>query len=219
MVSTESTTTAEEQDTSRQNKPGNSPIAEAGGEQFGDPLRGVFTGAPCEPPADTSARLSHPSLSHPVNRSFRSIAFKHAQQTHGNHFVQRVMLQRNPSSSRTIQRECACGGTCTACQQSLSVPGGQAFEAESASNPLVQTKSAAGSTNTQSANQVIPGGGGEPLAEAPRNRMESGFGRDFGDVRIHTDDRAAASAEGSAQMHSLAVVTFILQEVSTRLSL
>ncbi len=42
---------------------------------------------------------------------------------------------------------------------------------------------------------VIGSGGGQPLDELVRGPMESSFGQDFGDVRIHTDARASASAE------------------------
>lgn len=162
------------------------------------PFRGVFTGAFGEPPTDTAAGFfSNSTLSLSANHNFRSIALKRAQQSHGNHFIQRALAKRQSNPTQMIQRECACGGTCTACQESLSVPGNQAVEAESASNPLVQAKSTSGSTNTQQANHelTIPGGEGEPLAERSRSVMESHFGRDLGDVRIHTDDSAAASAE------------------------
>lgn len=42
---------------------------------------------------------------------------------------------------------------------------------------------------------VIGKGGGSPLDESTRNSMESRFGQDFGDVRVHTDAKASASAE------------------------
>lgn len=44
-----------------------------------------------------------------------------------------------------------------------------------------------------------PWGGGRPLAERVRSDLESGFGRDFGDVRVHTghDAHAAARALGA----------------------
>jgi hypothetical protein len=42
---------------------------------------------------------------------------------------------------------------------------------------------------------VINSGGGTPLAAATRADMESRFGQDFGDVRVHND----AAAHGSAQ--------------------
>lgn len=42
---------------------------------------------------------------------------------------------------------------------------------------------------------VIGKGGGSALDEGTRSTMESKFGQDFGDVRIHTDAKASASAE------------------------
>lgn len=42
---------------------------------------------------------------------------------------------------------------------------------------------------------VVGKGGGMPLDESTRSTMESRFGQDFSDVRIHTDSRASASAE------------------------
>ena len=42
---------------------------------------------------------------------------------------------------------------------------------------------------------VIGKGGGLPLDESTRSTMESSFGQDFGDVRVHTDSRASESAE------------------------
>ncbi|MGH2898399.1 MAG: DUF4157 domain-containing protein [bacterium] len=42
---------------------------------------------------------------------------------------------------------------------------------------------------------VIGKGGGAPLDESTRSSMESRFGQDFGDVRVHTDSRASESAE------------------------
>jgi len=41
---------------------------------------------------------------------------------------------------------------------------------------------------------VIGSGGGRPLDDDVRGRMEQSLGHDFGDVRIHTDGRAADSA-------------------------
>lgn len=42
---------------------------------------------------------------------------------------------------------------------------------------------------------VIGKGGGMPLDESTRATMESSFGQDFSDVRIHTDSKASESAE------------------------
>jgi hypothetical protein len=41
---------------------------------------------------------------------------------------------------------------------------------------------------------VIGGGGGAPLDTETRGFMESRLGQDFGDVRVHTDDKASESA-------------------------
>jgi hypothetical protein len=197
----ETTNAVEQREVQSNHSLGALPTAEAGSE-FGGPLSGVFTGALGEPPADTTARLSHPSLSHPANASFRSIAFKRAQQAHGNHFVQRAMMLRNPSSSRTIQRECACGGTCSSCQASLSTPALPQVEVgpvstDPVSNRTAQRKANSDSSTTERAKPdlAIPVDKGEPLAESLRKLMESRFGRDLSDVRIHNDDSASASAE------------------------
>lgn len=42
---------------------------------------------------------------------------------------------------------------------------------------------------------VVGKGGGAPLDTATRSSMESAFGRSFSDVRVHTDDKASASAD------------------------
>jgi hypothetical protein len=42
---------------------------------------------------------------------------------------------------------------------------------------------------------VVGSGGGSPLDVGVRSSMESAFGTSFGDVRVHTDDRASRSAE------------------------
>ena len=42
---------------------------------------------------------------------------------------------------------------------------------------------------------VVGSGGGSPLDASTRSTMESAFGTSFGDVRVHTDDKASGSAE------------------------
>lgn len=42
---------------------------------------------------------------------------------------------------------------------------------------------------------VVGRGGGTPLDESTRETMESSFGQDFGDVRVHTDQQASESAK------------------------
>jgi hypothetical protein len=46
-----------------------------------------------------------------------------------------------------------------------------------------------------SVHDVVGNGGGQPLPDAARTKMEASFGQDFSQVRIHTDAGAAASAK------------------------
>ena len=106
---TETTSAAEEHESTR--KPDTISPPELSGEQAGGPLAGALTGAFGEPPA--TRVFNHPALLLSPNSNFRSTALRRAQQSHGNHFVQQAMrgIQRTPSSTQIVQRECACGGT------------------------------------------------------------------------------------------------------------
>jgi len=154
-----------------------SPATEVG-EQFGGPVGAVFNSALGGRSEDSAAKLLRtPALSHPTNSAVRGVALKRAQQTHGNRFLQRALAQPAKSAGTTIQRECACGGTCQSCLQ-LQTATTPAPALETTGDPLAAQ------------------GSGRPLDERPRQLMESRFQKDFSDVRIHTDDRAADSAEG-----------------------
>ncbi len=51
---------------------------------------------------------------------------------------------------------------------------------------------------------VVRSGGGSPLDKDTRQSMESGFGHDFSDVRVHTDARAGESAKAvNAQAYTV----------------
>lgn len=54
---------------------------------------------------------------------------------------------------------------------------------------------AGGEEERSPVHDVIGKGGGTPLDEGTRSTMESRFGQDFSDVRIHTDAKASQSAE------------------------
>ncbi|MET0649824.1 MAG: DUF4157 domain-containing protein [Pyrinomonadaceae bacterium] len=95
----------------------------------------------------------------------------------------------------TVQRKCACGGKsaagddCTECNSKENVirrsPTGKEVEAEAE----------AGAEAGAAAADVLPAEGeGRPLDASSRDFMESRFGEDFGHVRVHTGERAAASA-------------------------
>jgi hypothetical protein len=93
-----------------------------------------------------------------------------------------------PSRGHILQRKCACGNHATA--------GGECVECSSKKGALQRA----------SANKGIIGGAppivhdvlsspGQPLEPDTRAFMESRFGYDFRDVRVHTDQRAVESAK------------------------
>ncbi|MCI0698648.1 DUF4157 domain-containing protein [candidate division KSB1 bacterium] len=93
-----------------------------------------------------------------------------------------------PVRSGLPQRKCACGnsagldGECKACRNTrLSVQRRDASETELATVPRVVHEASQSS--------------GHPLDPTTRAVMEPHFGHDFSEVRIHTDARAAESAQ------------------------
>jgi hypothetical protein len=70
-------------------------------------------------------------------------------------------------------------------QASASRPSGSAYDA------VFALQRAAGNRAVTS---LLGGGSGKPLDSATREEMEARFGRDFGDVRIHDNESASASA-------------------------
>ena len=58
----------------------------------------------------TLSRLQSPSVAHPSKSYGIAAPLLDLQRTHGNRFVQGLL------NGTVIQRTCACGGTCTACQ-------------------------------------------------------------------------------------------------------
>ncbi len=88
----------------------------------------------------------------------------------------------------SVQRECACGGTCAKCQK-----GDQEHE-----HARVQLKATGAATSeTAEAPPIVHEvlrSSGQPLDRATREYMEPRFGHDFSGVRVHTDGKAAESA-------------------------
>lgn len=84
-----------------------------------------------------------------------------------------------------LQRKCACGGSVSDCHCDDE-------------EELAQRKPAApGSASARPlATDVLPHhlGSGQPLDRSTRSFMESGFGSDFSNVRVHTGPRAASAA-------------------------
>ncbi len=96
-----------------------------------------------------------------------------------------------PTSVPTIQRQCACGGTCARCQAAH-----RANEEEQVR--VLQRSSTAGETSEFNG---LPAGEGEPLDMVTRHPLEAHFQADLSDVRIHT---GAAAADSSASLDALA---------------
>ncbi len=128
-------------------------------------------------PVQRSARL----LSSPLMRSangggVRALALRQAQQGYGNRYAQRVMRRHTAA----IQRQCSCGGSCDACKSAAASMEARPIQRQAA-NP------APGATPTS----VIPESNhGEALDETTLADMRGRFGRDFSDVRVHSDGEA-----------------------------
>jgi hypothetical protein len=88
---------------------------------------------------------------------------------------------------------CACGGQCPRCQGQK--PGEELLQ------PKRQPPSAVSSEVPAQVPEVLQSPG-QVLDTSTRRFMEARFGRDFGDVRVHTDERAAESA------HAISAVAY-----------
>jgi len=95
-----------------------------------------------------------------------------------------VPVRRNASPA--IQRACACGGTCDKCKEDE--------EHEHIQRKPTPPGNAAPATAPPIVNDVLSSSG-QPLDSATRAFMEPRFGYDFSSVRIHSDEKAAASAQ------------------------
>ena len=103
--------------------------------------------------------------------------FQQASQT-----AQRIPPPQATIRSPLLQRKCGCGGGSCACDEK---------------KPELQRKAAAAPQADASAS-ILPDvlrSSGQPLESTTRASMESWFAHDFSQVRIHTDTRAAQSAQ------------------------
>jgi hypothetical protein len=149
---------------------------------FGD-VRGALS------PVGTARLLGHKTISRSANNSLRTISLEHAQQNYGNRFVQRALTatQYKPGAPRLLQRQCTCGGTCEESR-------GLALEAPPP-ELLLRSQSAETSPGLTEADVVPTDSHGAALDHDTRRLMESRFGTDLRDVRVHADPRASVSAE------------------------
>ncbi len=121
--------------------------------------------------------LRSPVRGHATNT--RASAARRMQETHGNSFVQRLV------SAQVVQRQCACGGTCTRCREE------EAQRSWRAVPSIIQRWAATGASADF---DRIPTSGGESLDPATRRPLEAHFGADLSDVRVHTSSEAEKSA-------------------------
>lgn len=107
----------------------------------------------------------------------------------------------NPVAGPVLQRKCACGNQASG--------GGECAECQKNHQELQRKVQAPEKTSTRSS--AIPpvvdevlNSSGQPLETATRAFMEPRFGHDFSQVRLHTDARAAESAEAvNAQAYTV----------------
>src|SRR5205823_3494774 len=78
-----------------------------------------------------------------------------------------------------LQRKCACGGSCDDCRKKKLQRRANSASSPAAAPPIVHD---------------VLRSPGQPLDQATRSFFEPRFGHNFGNVRVHTDDKAAVSA-------------------------
>jgi Domain of unknown function (DUF4157)/Pretoxin HINT domain len=132
--------------------------------------------------ADSTARMvSNVALRHPNAAVMRASAMRQAQRSFGNRAMQEALSDK-PRAARTIQRSCACGGTCDSCQAAAVEP-----------VELVQRKPI-GASGGEVDRSLIPDTPGQPLDRNSQQLLQAGMGEDLSAVRVHADARAADSA-------------------------
>lgn len=135
----------------------------------------------------------------------RTLQTKLAVNTPGDAFEQeadrvadQVMRMPNPSMPPSpamsggvagVQRACACGGTCSDCKNAQHDDEHAHVQMKS-----VGPASAGGMEAPPIVHEVLRSPG-QPLDAATRAFMEPRFGHDFSGLRVHTDARAAESAQ------------------------
>lgn len=89
-----------------------------------------------------------------------------------------------PGAAVSVQRKCACGGSCAKCQD----------EADRLRMKSLGPRTAVGAVPAPPIVHEALRSPGQSLDGGTRAFMQPRFGREFGDVRVHTDETAARSA-------------------------
>jgi hypothetical protein len=164
-----------------------SAIRETAGQESALFHGGLFSAAASNPSNGSEhSLLTHPVMRHATSSQVRAMVLRQAQLGLGNQRMQQVLIQ--PRRSSFVQRECACGGTCSACHE-------MGVEEETEFQTLQRQATSAADGGTVDADVIPSDSPGYPLDEGTRDFMESRFGTDFSDVRVHDDSRSARSAE------------------------
>lgn len=123
--------------------------------------------------------------------------------------IHRLAVTTLPGAAMPLQRKasCACGGGCPRCQEhqviqpklAISTPG-DIYEQEADRQAEQVMRQPAFASHDQAVNESttvseMPDSSGQPLGLAARAGMESSFGQDFSQVRVHTGAQAAAAAQ------------------------
>lgn len=118
-------------------------------------------------------RLFHGAADAPARSlstaTLRTPVLQRAQRLYGNRASQQIVMRAG-----VLQRQCACGGVCERCREN--------FQRKADSAGPVEFDG-------------IPASHGDPLNGAIRKPLESYFGADLADVRVHAGSEAARSAE------------------------
>ncbi|MFN7949731.1 MAG: DUF4157 domain-containing protein [Blastocatellia bacterium] len=108
--------------------------------------------------------------------------------------ISRIPMRSSHAASGLLQRQCACGGHAGLTGEC----------SECSSRRLTLQRRAADASSLTTVPPIVLDvlrSSGQPLDLATRALMESRFGHDFSQVRVHTDARAAESAQS---VHALA---------------
>jgi hypothetical protein len=100
-----------------------------------------------------------------------------------NRVSEQVMRMSEP------QLQCTCGRECPDCRAERPDQGYERLQTKQ-----VQAGNTAGAVASPIIREVLAASG-QPLAATTRRFMEPRFGHDFGDLRVHTDAKAAESAK------------------------
>lgn len=128
--------------------------------------------------------VGHPTLTHPANGPLQAIYLRRAQHAYGNRFVQRVASRAQLTSEGDDVIDAV-----SAPQSTLPLSAPQ-------TSRRVQSHAVDATGTAAEDRELIPrDSSGHPLDAQTRVFMESRFGADFGQVRVHADAPAAESTK------------------------